>query len=156
MATNSQSDKFRAMFWPKVEDSSSAMQAMRLAQGAGLLIAFGYGLAMVLAFTADMYPDGTPIEDEAELYGLVFIYLVLIVLALLFWLLARKGMGWAVLIVCAWGLIEAVLKLLSGSGGGIVLALLLVLFCLGGIRGWLGLRKYGRPGERAPKPSIGE
>jgi len=146
MPDRGRSEKFRKTLWPRIDDAASALQAMQLAQWAGLLIAIGYGFALVLAFATGRYPDGTPFEDEAELIGIVFIYAVLILLALAFWFLPRRGYGWAVLVVCVWGLLEALLKLLSAPGGaGIVLTVLLVLFCLGGIRGWLGLRKYGRP-----------
>lgn len=93
MATKGNVDKFRKMLWPKIEDSSTAMDAMKLAQWVGFIIAIGYGLALVLAVSTDQYPDGTPFEDEAELYGMAFFYVVLLLLALLFWLLARWGKG---------------------------------------------------------------
>ena len=148
MATKGNSDRFRKMLWPRIEGSSAAMDAMKLAQWVGLLIAIGYGLALVLAVSTDQYPDGTPFEDEADLYGIGFMYVVLIFVALLFWLLARWGKGWAVVIVSVWGLIEAVIKLFTLPGQGVILAILMILFCISGFRGWLGVRKYGRPGER--------
>ncbi len=156
MATKGNVDKFRKMLWPKIEDSSTAMDAMKLAQWVGFIIAIGYGLALVLAVSTDQYPDGTPFEDEAELYGMAFFYVVLLLLALLFWLLARWGKGWAVVIVSAWGLIEAVIKLFILPGQGVILAILMILFCISGIRGWLGVRKYGRPGERSDETSVTE
>ena len=70
MAIKGNSDKFRKMLWPKIEEASAAMDAMKLAQWVGLLIAIGYGMALVLAFSTDQYPDGTAFEDEAELYGI--------------------------------------------------------------------------------------
>ena len=156
MATKGNADKFRKMLWPKIEESSAAMDAMKLAQWVGLLIAIGYGITLVLAVSADQYPDGTPFEDEAELYGMAFIYVVLMLLALLFWLLARWGKGWAVVIVSAWGLIEAVVKLLTLPGQGVILAILMILFCISGFRGWLGVRKYGRPGEGPDEAGVTE
>ncbi len=154
MAIKGNSDKFKKMLWPKIEDSSAAMDAMKLAQWVGLLIAIGYGLALVLAFSTDQYPDGTPFEDEADLYGISFIYIVLILLGLLFWLLARWGKGWAVLFVSTWGLLEAVVKLFTLPGQGVILAILIMLFCLSGFRGWLGVRKYGRPGGGKDETEI--
>ena len=68
-------------------------------------------------------------------------------LGLLFWLLARWGKGWAVLFVCTWGLLEAVVKLLILPGPGVIVAVLTVLLCVSGSRGWAGVRKYGRPGD---------
>ena len=156
MATKANADRFRKMLWPKIEESSAAMEAMKLAQWAGLLIAIGYGLALVLAVSTDQYPDGTALEDEAELYGIAFIYVVLILLALLFWLLARWGKGWAVVIVSAWGLLEAVIKLLTLPGRGLILALLTILFCISGFRGWRGVRKYGRPGAQSAEAGVTE
>ncbi len=156
MATKGNSDKFRKMLWPKIEESSAAMDAMKLAQWVGLLVAIGYGLALVLAVSTDQYLDGTPFEDEGELYGMAFIYVVLILLALLFWLLVRRGIGWAVVIISAWGLLEAVVKLLTQSGQGVILAILTILFCISGFRGWLGVRKYGRPGERPDEAGAAE
>ena len=147
MATEGRSDKFKKMLWPSIDDSSSAMEAMKLGQWVGLLSGIGYGFAIVVAISTDQYPDGTAFEDEAELYGIVFMYGLGTAVAMLFWLLARRGMGWAVLVVSVWGLIESVLKLLGGSGGGVILTILLILFCISGFRGWLGSRKYGRPGD---------
>ena len=156
MAAKGNTEKFRKMLWPRIEESSAAMDAMKLAQWVGLLIAIGYGLALVLAVSTDQYPDGTPFADEADLYGMAFIYLVLIVLALLFWLLARRGKGWAVVIVSAWGLIEAVVKLLILPGQGVILSIFMILFGISGIRGWLGVREYGRPGERSDETGVTE
>jgi hypothetical protein len=156
MAGGGQAEKFRTMLWPKIEDAASAIEAMKLAQWVGLLIAIGYVFALVIAFSAGQYPDGAPIEDEEELIGLAFIYIVLIVIALVFWLLARRGQGWAVLTVSVWGVPEAVLKLLGGSGGGVILAILMALFCLSGFRGWLGVRKYGLPGDGKDEAGIAE
>ena len=147
MATEGRSDKFKKMLWPSIDDSSSAMEAMKLGQWVGLLIGIGYGFAIVVAISTDQYPDGTAFEDEAELYGIVFMYGLGTAVAMLFWLLARRGMGWAVLVVSVWGLIESVLKLLGGSGGGVIITILLILFCISGFRGWLGVRKYGRPSD---------
>ena len=156
MATKGNSDKFRKMLWPKIEASAAAMDAMKLAQWVGLLIAIGYGLALGLAVATDQYPDGTPFEDEADLYGMAFIYVVLILLALLFWLLARWGKGWAVVIVSAWGLIEAVVKLFILPGQGVIFAIFMILFGISGIRGWLGVREYGRPGESSDETGVTE
>ncbi len=156
MAIKGNSDKFRKMLWPRIEDSSAAMDAMKLAQWVGLLIGIGYGMALVIAISSDLYPDGTQFEDEAELYGIVFIYFVLILLALLFWLLARWGKGWAVLFISTWGLFEAVVKLFTLPGQGVILAMLTLLFCLSGFRGWLGVRKYGRPGDEKDEAEIAE
>lgn len=147
MAGKDQGDRFRKTLWPKIEDAVSALEALRLAQWVGLLIAIGYGFAIAIAIAYDRYPDGTAFEDENELYGIVFIYLVLIAVALLFWFLVRRAIGWAALVVSVWGLVEAALKLVGG--GGIILTILLILFCLSGIRGWLGGRKFGRPGGGA-------
>ena len=154
MAIKGNSDKFRKMLWPKIEESSAAMDAMKLAQWVGLLIAIGYGMALVLAFSTDQYPDGTPFEDEADLYGIGFIYFVLLLLALVFWLLARWGKGWAVLLVSTWGLLEAVVKLVILPGQGVILAILTILFCASGFRGWIGVRKYGRPGDGKGEAKI--
>ena len=150
MATEGRSDKFKRMLWPSIDDSSSAMEAMKLGQWVGLLIGIGYGFAIVVAISTDQYPDGTAFEDEAELYGIVFMYGLVTAVAMLFWLLARRGMGWAVLVVSVWGLIESVLKLLGGSGGGVIITILLILFCTTGFRGGLGIRILvcGRPGRR--------
>jgi hypothetical protein len=147
MATEGRSDKFKKLLWPSIDDSSSAMEAMKLGQWAGLLIGIGYGFAIFVAISTNQYPDGTAFEDEAELYGIVFMYGLVLAVAMLFWLLARRGIGWAVLGVSVWGLIESVLKLLGGSGGGVIITILLILFCINGFRGWLGIRKYGRPGD---------
>ena len=156
MATKGNSDKFRKMLWPKIEDASTAMEAMKLAQWAGLLIAIGYGLALVLAMSTDQYPDGMSEDAEAELYGMAFFYVVLLLLALLFWFLARRGKAWAVLMVSAWGLIEAVLKLITLPGKGVILAILLILFCSSGFRGWFGVRKFGQPGAPPDKTAVSE
>ncbi len=156
MATKGNSDKFRKMLWPKIEDASTAMEAMKLAQWAGLFIAIGYGLALVLAMSTDQYPDGTPSEDDTELYGMAFFYVVLLLLALVFWFLARRGKAWAVLIVSAWGLIEAVLKLVTLPGQGVILAILLILFCISGLRGWFGVRKIGQPGVQPDETAVSE
>ena len=156
MASKFNSDRLRKSFWPKIDGPSDAVDAMKLGQWAGLLIAIGYGFALVLAVSTDQYSDGTPFEDEAELYGIAFIYVVLMLIALLFWFLARRGMGWAVLIISVWGLFEAVLKLLTLPGQGIILVILMILFSIGGIRGWLGVRKYGRPGEQPDEASVTE
>ena len=156
MATKGNSDKFRKMLCPRIEEPSAAMDAMKLAQWVGLFIAIGYGLALVLAVSTDQYPDGTPFEDEAELYGIAFIYVVLILIALLFWLLARWGKGWAVVIISVWGLFEAALKLVTLPGQGTILAILIILFSISGFRGWLGVRKYGRPGEQPDEAGATE
>ena len=87
---------------------------------------------------------------------MAFISIELIVIALVLWLLARRGQGWAVLTVSVWGVPEAVLKLLGGSGGGVILAILMALFCLSGFRGWLGVRKYGLPGDGKDEAGIAE
>ncbi len=81
MANKDQFENFRKMLWPKIEDASTAMEALKLAQWVGLLIAIGYGLALFLAISTDQYADGTPAEDEAELYGMAFFYVVLLLLA---------------------------------------------------------------------------
>jgi hypothetical protein len=147
MASSIQTDKFRKMLWPKIDDASTAMAAMKLAQWVGLLIAIGYGLALAITISIDQYPDGTSTGDEAELYGMVFFFIVLAGLALLLWFLARRGNGWATLILSVWGVVEAGLKLITLPGQGVILAILMIIFCVGGFRGWLGIRKYGRPSE---------
>ncbi len=156
MANKDQFEKFRKMLWPKIEDASTAMEASKLAQWVGVLIAIGYGLALVLAISTDQYPDGTPAEDEAELYGMAFFSVVLLLLALLFWFLARQGKGWAVLILSVWGLIEAVVKLVTLPGQGVILTILIILFCISGIRGWFGVRKFGQPGVPPDETAVSE
>lgn len=145
MASGDQWEKFRKTLWPKIEDASSAREAMKLAQWVGVLIAIGYAMALVVIMSADKYPDGTPI-DANEQIGFAFMFVVLLVLALVFWYLVRRGLGWAVLVLSVWGIVEAVLKLATASGGGIVLTILLILFCISGFRGWAAVRKYGGDG----------
>ncbi len=74
----------------------------------------------------------------------------------MFWFLARRGKGWAVLFLSVWGLIEAVVKLVTMPGQGVILAILIILFCISGFRGWFGVRKFGQPGVRPDETAVSE
>lgn len=135
-------------FWPDVKTEKGRMDAIKGGATVMVYLIISYTLATaVIVFSGkDIHGSFT---DQDELIGTMILNVVAIIMAsLLAWLVWKRQSPIAAGIGMLWISVEVVMKLATAPGRGVVLALVVLLFGIHGVRGTLAAK---RASEQAAK-----
>jgi hypothetical protein len=133
-------------FWPAISDLESAIRASDM----------GYGAAIVVAVLTAAFATYAAISGDAIASIDAWAYLDSVLFALIAWRIRRRSRAFAVIGLLLF-VVEKMVQYSDGppGTGGVIMALLIALYFVAGIRGTFAIHRIRSTSLSAPEESPG-